>query len=376
MATFDLSVKIVTAKQKAWVVHAGNGQQHSLDFLSRKAIFLEAPQLNFENVDLKNRKQVRMALRRAQAFDKHLNTSGSVPPSAALTDYSDSVFENSSDTALVGGLSRMFGVMDKGDLIMSPGTIPGEDFNTPAIHFGEVTDKFKVKDILSGSKPKSQRVSYRKVAWLKSVPRKDITLYLDRKVGKPPALREIAIERDTEEILQHAYKSYIFENTSSSLIEASKYDGSDFMTLTDAQRLIATLVAAHHVFSGQSAPNQIPNIDDFVRNNFKDAAIDNIVVDFASPGFWRLIGASTSMAAFVGLGIAIFASDVDLQSLPKLLTIVNSASIAGEVEQDTQANMQAFVRSLDHIVLQDIRKTAHEAKQNIGLTSSVLEVGP
>lgn len=374
MTTFDLGAKVVTNLQKAWVVHAGAGLQHSVDFLQKEAVYLETPQLDLADVDLKVRGEVRRALRRAEAFDLHINTTGSSAPSKTLKDYKDDAFDESALTALSGGITRMFGVMKKGDLIMSPGIIAGESYNTPVIHFGEVISDFEVADIISGSKTKSQKVPYRKVLWLKSVPRKEISLYLDRKIGKPPALREIAIERDTEEILQHAYKSYIFENTSSGMIEASKYDGSDFITLTDSQRLIAALVAAHHVFSGQNQVAQIPDLDAFIQQNFKNAAVENIVVDFASPGFWQLIGASTSMAAFVGLGIAILTSDVDLQTLPDLLMVTNSVSPASEVEADIGENMKAFIKSLDNLELAKARATAHQAKEDIGLASSVQEM--
>lgn len=376
MTTFDLSAKVVTNNQKAWVIHAGAGQQHSADFKNKNAIFLESPYLELSDVKLNIRGEVRRALRRSQALDNHKNTFGSAMPSNLLSDYDNDVFKENAHTALAGGIARMFGLMKKGDIIMSPSILPSIDYNIPVINFGEVVSDFDTNDILSGAKPKSQMVPFRKVSWLNAVPRKDISWYLERKIGKPPALREISIDKETEEILQHTYKSYIYDNTSSGMIEASKYDGADFITLTDSQRLIAILVAAHHVFSGQQQPAQITDLDVFVRQNFKNAAVDNIVIDFASPGYWQLIGAPASMVAFVGLGIAILTSNVDLNSLPNILEVTNSVSIAGDVEDTTKDIMKAFLNSIDNLELAKARKTAHQAKDDIGLTSNVLEVAP
>lgn len=376
MVTFDLAAKVVTSQQSAWVAHAGRGMQHSHDFLTKNAVFLETPYLDLTGVDLTKRGDIRRAIRRSAAFDKHYNITGSSAPSAILSEYDDAPFDETGLTSLSGGVARMFGAMKPGDIVMSPGVLPGEEYNTPVIHFGEVQSAFELTDIISGSKSISQSVPYRKVRWLKPVPRKEISLYLDRKIGKPPALREIVIDRDTEEILQHAYPSYIFGETSSGMIEASKYDGTDFVTLTDAQRLIAAFVAAHHVFSSQMQVNQITDLDAFVRENFKNASVENIVVEFASPGFWQLVGASTSLAAFVGLGIAILTSDVDLTTLPDLLTVTNSISAPGQVEADIEENMKQFLRSIDQMQLLRAREAAQKAKEDIGLKSSVVEALP
>ncbi|MEQ8306083.1 MAG: hypothetical protein RIA09_05945 [Hoeflea sp.] len=376
MSTFDLAAKIVTTQQKAWVVHAGIAQRHSGEFLRSGVIFLETPDLDLNGVKLDNRQDVRRALRRSLALDKHYHTTGSTKPSIILGDYDGDPFDDTSLTALAGGVARMFGKIAEGDVVMSPGIIRGAEFNTPVIHFGEVVTPFDSDDVFSGNHRTSRSVPVRRVNWLSAVPRKEISLHLERKINKPPALREIAIDRETEEILQHTYKSYVFENTSSSLIEASKYDGSDFITLTNSQYLIAALVAAHYAVTNDQVTGQIPDFDAFVREHFQKAPVENIVVDFASPGSWRLIGASASMAAFVALGVAIFTSDLDLKKLSIDLTVTNSVSAQGSAELATQENMKTFLRSIDHINIKKLREQAQEGKLKIGLSSSVQQVAP
>jgi hypothetical protein len=374
MATFDLAAKIVTDANKAWVVHAGRAQQHSIDFMGRGVVFLETPSLNLLDVLLDNKLDVRRALRRSIALDTHYNTTGSAAPSASLADYDGDTFDDTKLTALAGGISRMFGQMKIGDVIISPGIIRGEVFNIPAIHFGEVVEPYDPLDVISGNHTKSRSVPVRRVKWRNAVPRKEITLQLDRKIGKPPALREIAIERDTEEILQHTYKSYVFGNTSSSLIEASRYDATDFITHANSQLFIAALVAAHHASVTNQINGPIQDFDTFVIQNFQNANIENIVIDFASPGFWRLIGASASLAAFVSLGVAIYTSELDLAQLSNDLIVTNSVSIAGNAELETQENMKTFMRSIDNMQMNKLRDSAREGRDKIGLSSSVQQV--
>lgn len=376
MPTFDISAKIVTTEQKSWVIHGGRAQQNIQDFIGRNAVFLEAPYLILEEGVTSSRTLLRSALRRAEAFYVHHNTTGSSTPSDRIEDYDSSPFEDSGKKSLAGGIGRLFGRVSKGDIVMSPGRIEGPEYSSPAIHFGEIASEFNTEDYINGSRAISQQVPIRRVNWLNTVPRKEISVYLDKKIGKPPALREIAIERDTEEILQHTYKSYIFENTSSSLIEADRYDGSDFITLTRSQHMIAALVAAHHAFSNQQHVAEITDFEAFVRTNFANAAVENIVVDFASPGFWRIIGASASMAAFVGLGIAVLASDVDLAQIGADLIVTNSISAPGQAESDVQANMKAFFSSIDNLEVSRLREIAKSAHEEIGLKSSVNQVGP
>lgn len=374
MSTFDLSAKIVTSDQNAWVVHAGRSLQHSKVFRSSQVVFLETPYLKLDDVNLDDKKEVRQALRRSEAFEKHHQTTGSSVPSAVLSDYESGVFEDSKLTALAGGIARMFGKMKVGDVVMSPGIHAGVEFNTPVIQFGEIIKDFDPQYIISGGSAKSQSVPARQVNWLRTVNRKEISLYLERKIGKPPALRNIIIEKDTEEILRHAFNSYIFENTSSGLIEAKKYDGSEFITLTQSQHLIASLVAAHHAFSGNSTEQKISNFEEFVRENFEKSSIENIIVDFSSPGYWRLVGASASMAAFVGLGVAIFTSNLDLPSLAKELVVLNTVSTPGDTEIEIQENMKTFLRSLDNLDIKKLQQTGLIGKEEIGLSSSVREL--
>lgn len=193
---------------------------------------------------------------------------------------------------------------------------------------------------------------------------------LDRKIGKPPAVREIKITRDTEDLLRLAYDLYIFDGNSSSLIYANKYDGDDFVILNNSSEIIAFLVAAHAEFSQADGPSKISDIAVFTRNHFRQAAIDNIEVNFASPGHWRIIGATASLAAFVALGVAVFTSGQAASHLLNGIQVVNSVAPDDATAQQLQDSMNLLLRSIDKLELQSVLNSAKEAREQIGLNSS------
>lgn len=371
MPTFDIGAKLVTSQQKAWVVHAGRSRQDFPDFESSNKVYLEVPYLQLENQAINNRSTIRQAIRRSEAWLRHHQTFGSAAPSTTLSDYSDTVFEDSALTALTGSVSRLFGQVRAGDLVVSPGRDVQDGLRRSVLLIGEIVGDFDATSVHNGSRDQTQQVLFRNVKWLTKIARRDISLHLEGKIGKPPAVRQIIIDRDTEELLSYAYKSYIFDGSSSSLVRGERYDGEDFVVLNQSSDLIALLVAAHAVFDGAHEPHPITNLALFTRENYRKSAIDNIVVDFASPGHWRIIGASATLAAFVGLGIAVFTSGLSAQDLLQGIDVTNSVSAATAQDASVAESMNLFLNSIDYLELQNAIDIANDAKDKIGLRSTV-----
>lgn len=373
--TFDIAAKLVSPSMRAWVVHAGRSQLNYKDFAQEKLVFLEAPYIQLNKKTLATRTGIRQALRQSIAWRKHAETAGSQVPSQKLSDYSDAVFHDHTLQALSGSISRLYGQAKAGDIVIVPGRDIHEGISRPIIRIGEIASEFNPQDIYSGGRLANQSVPVRRVKWLNLVPRKNVSLHLERKIGKPPAVREIKIEKDTEELLKHAFESYVFEGNSSGLVIADKYDGSDFITLNKSSELIAFLVSAHAVFvKGVSTPQKIHSTQDFTAQYFKHASIENIEVDFASPGYWRIIGATVSLAAFVALGVAVFSSGLSADTLIKGIEVTNSVSPTDPTAKALEDSMNLFLKSVDKLELEKAVKSAIEAKQVIGLQSSAKPV--
>lgn len=367
---FDIAAKLVSASQRAWVVHAGRARVNYGDFKDNGIVFLEAPYLRLENNIVKSKSNLRRAIRRSVAWRKHAETTGSQAPSEILSDYNSGTFKESELQSLSGSVSRIYGLAKKGDLVIVPGREIFDGLSQPVIRFGEITTDFDPSETYSGGKLASQSVPLRRVRWLKVVPRRSISFNLERRIGKPPAVREIKIDRDNEELLKHAYESYIFEGNSSSLVTADKYDARDFVLLNQSSELIAFLVSAHAVITQNGKPGDITDIRAFTEKHFQEAPIANIEVDFASPGHWRIVGATVSLAVFVSLGVAVFASGMSTDDLKAGIEVENSVSPGDGTAKDLQASMNILLDSVGKLQLEKATGTAKKAKDVIGLKSA------
>lgn len=371
---FDIAAKLVSPSQRAWVVHAGRARVNYRDFVDNGIVFLEAPYLRLENNIVRSKSNLRRAIRRSVAWRKHAETTGSQAPSNTLADYDSGTFKETDLQSLSGSVSRLYGLAKKGDLVIVPGRDIYDDVSQPVIRFGEIISDFDFSETYSGGKLTSQSVPLRKVRWLTVVPRKSISFDLEKRIGKPPAVREIKIDRDNEELLKHAYESYIFEGNSSSLVTADKYDARDFVLLNHSSELIAFLVSAHAVISQRGDPGAIKDIRAFTEQYFHEAPIENIEVDFASPGYWRIAGATVSLAAFVSLGIAVFSSGSSSAGLKGGIEVVNSASPGDGTAKDLEESMNILLESVGKLQLEKATETARKAKDTIGLKSSTKPV--
>lgn len=372
---FDIAAKLVPPTQRAWVIHAGRARINYDDFAQNNVVFLEAPYLRLEDNVVRSKTNLRRAIRRSIAWRKHAETTGSAQPSDLLKDYDDGTFKEPELQTLSGSVSRLYGQAKVGDLVIVPGRDIHEGMSRQVIRFGEIVTAFDASQTHSGGRLASQSVPFRQVRWLKVVPRRELSAHLERRIGKPPAVREIKIDRDSEELLKHAYDSYIFEGNSSSLVVADKYDAPDFVVLNRSSDLIAFLVSAHAKLSqADGSKLEIHDIDAFTAQYFKDAAIENIEVNFASPGHWRIVGATVSLAAFVALGVAVFTSGLPATVLASGIEVVNSVSPADTTAQHLEDSMNLLLKSVDKLQLQKAADIANNAKEVIGLQSSTKPV--
>jgi hypothetical protein len=135
------------------------------------------------------------------------------------------------------------------------------------------------------------------------------------------------------------------------------------------------LVSAHAAFvKGTKPAGQITDIEKFTEQFFKQASVENIEVDFASPGYWRIIGATVSLAAFVGLGVAVLSSGLSANDLALGIEVTNSVSPADPTAKAMEDSMNMFLQSVDRLELDKAVKSATDAKQIIGLQSSTKPV--
>lgn len=110
---FDIAAKLVSPSQRAWVVHAGRARVNYRDFSDNGIVFLESPYLRLENHIVRSKSNLRRAIRRAVAWRKHAETTGSSVPSEILSDYDADTFKETDLQSLSGSINRLYGLAKK-----------------------------------------------------------------------------------------------------------------------------------------------------------------------------------------------------------------------------------------------------------------------
>lgn len=373
MVKFDLALKVVRSDQKAYVVHAGRARRNFSQFHEESAAFLEIPGLSLTDVNLKIRFQIRQAIRRWIAVSRYLDDPESHnKPSSLLKNYPKEVFKEAYFTKLAGSIAALYGKAKVGDIIITPGFETVEGYKTAVVLFGEITSDFVAENSTNCGGKFSQGLPYRAIKWKNVVRRKNISPAVDAHISRPPAVREIKIGEKTEEILGFTYENYVFESSSASKIEARKYDASKFPDFVDVNGLIAFFIAAYTAIEANKMREiRIDEINAFTREYFHQTGIENIKLDFASPGFWRIVGGGAVLATFVSLSLAAFSGQTDLSKADIGIEITNSVASPTEDDRKMQESINILFRSLDIKQKKEIQERVKRAESTIGLKSSV-----
>lgn len=370
MTKFDIATKIVSSTQRAFVVHAGRERRNHSHFTDESIAFLEIPGFELTPEIARSRSLLRRAMRRQIAREEYGNNPIGERPASDLNAYSGDVLQDGSLTRTVASIHALYSRMKPGDIVITPGFEQIGKYRRPIVNFGEIASAFSANDIFNGPTASSDRVPFRKVKWLNTIPRREIPPQLELRIGRPPAVRQIEITEETERLLDFTYSNYIYENGSSSLIEASRYTGEKFGLLNDSSRLIEILAAAY-AYASQPTTHRIDDIKAFRQRYFAASGVENIVVDFSSPGHWRIIGGTATLGAFVALGVAILTSNVPVGALQAGVTVTNSASASQEEPQRIEDSMNIFLKSLTVEELEEIKEDAVKASEEIGFKSRV-----
>ncbi len=333
--------------------------------------FLELPGIELTSEIARSRTQLRRALRRQQAKERFISTSGSVRPPEDLTAYSGEPLEDGGLTRLVASIYALYSRMRPGDIVITPGFELVGKYRRPIVHFGEITSDFDPNDIFAGPTASSDKVPFRRVKWLNKVQRRELPPALEVRIGRPPAVRQIEITDETAPLLDFTYSNYIFDSGSSSLVEASRYTGEKFGALNDSSRLIELLTAAYAYAQTGGQQAHIGDLRSFRNEYFARSGVENIQIEFASPGFWRIIGGTATLGAFVALGITLLSSGIAADALQDGIVVMNSASASVQESKEIQDSMNIFLDSLTQEQLKELQEDATRAKDEIGLTSPV-----
>lgn len=275
--TIDLHAKRIAPDADIWIVHSGRNSQ-LLDFFEQnQLVVLEYPGLDLQPQVLGDDAAIRQRLRRSQAIraNKGLTRSDGTP--ILLTQFRDTP---DTDVAVALRTVRHLTTrMKPGDLVVAPGK-----GSQSRVLFGEVDGMFDPSLTTRTPGISYADVPARSVRWLSTKNlKRDLPPYLQRYFEKPPAIARVPRDRFSENFYDHAYKSYIKDNTSWAVIDAPQYNGTDLRATIEPTSLVVfavALIAAAESGDDYSTLNYSQIIDKY----YDVSAFEKLAVSYNSPG--------------------------------------------------------------------------------------------
>ncbi|MGL3106585.1 hypothetical protein [Bradyrhizobium sp. BR 1432] len=366
--TLDLKFRVVPADRQVFIAFPGKGYGLYSTFHKLDRIFPQLPGLElFAGRPFSEQPEILARIARARRLRNwHRSKRQSDPPSRRLSEY-DRV-----DAGLYthkGVLAGFFERAKKGDLVVVP---PGELVGHVLI--GELQDApEKFENIEIPELFDRDEVPTRKVKWLASTPKADLSLGMLRRFPKPNAFT--TLDREFyQEIFSLAYGSYSLEDLYVSRFDVTE---ADFSTIDDyrIQQLFNAVAAMsqQHNLGTSGAREAVHDADgwDGIIDLLTDHSyIPDLSVNINSPGSLTLSCQRTVplvVAALIALSsLGAMASWTAAQA--ETITIKNSAAPAGDsctadVAQETleQLKLMGYAR------WQNLCKKIAETKVNTGL---------
>ncbi|WP_156635559.1 hypothetical protein [Methylobacterium sp. Leaf123] len=365
MIEVDIKTKIISSKQKLWVIYSGTRRQYYDQFYRDNVVFLDYPELRLSRSDPGDKAIVRQHVRMSNAFDQYERSNFSEnPPSGHLKDYSNEPFSEHSSRVKASNIRRMFFDLEVGDLIM----VPGGPFDS--ILFGEVAEPFDPNLLIRAKSRKSERkVQGRRVAWTRAdAMRASIPHDLQKYFQKPPAISRVPRDLSTERLYGFAYESYVLRDLSFQLFDAPGYSGKDPRGTEDINQLVSYLIAAYEAIDrGEIVDFANLEWDDAIDKYYNEELVLSYEQVFRSPGHLALMAAAASLAAFVGAGVSVSISRYAANDLKNGISITNSENTTktSAVEKDTEKKINFLMNSLGEDRIKKMKKKGKNGNRKL-----------
>lgn len=275
--TLDLHARRIENDASIWIVHSGRNSQLLDFFESNNLVLLEYPGLDLRPQIVSDEAAIRQRLRRSQVIraNKGLTRQDGTP--ILLQQFPDNPDK---DVAVaLRTVLHLTTRMKSGDLVIAPGK-----GSQSRVLFGEVNGAFDPNLSVRSPGITYADVPARSVRWLNTKRlKRDLPPSLQRYFEKPPAIARVARDQFSERFYDHAYRSYIKQDTSWAVIDAPTYDGTDLRATIEPTSLVVfavSLLCAEESgddYSGLSYDQIVAKYYD-VENFYK------LAVSYSSPG--------------------------------------------------------------------------------------------
>jgi hypothetical protein len=360
----DLDTKVISSKQKIWVVHAGTDKRLLRDFNDKNIVALEFPGLDLDVNVLRNPVMLRQRIRYSEALKRArgLTNAGGGTITRAL--YSGAPANDTTIPLRV--IRHMFHNMNAGDLVITP----TGGLHEPVI-FGEVRAPFNPNEKVRLSRYNFADANARGVRWLDTnATLADIPYAISDRIRRPPAVRQLARDKSTERLFDFAYKSYIKAGEGWSLISAPGYGGADPLALVAPTELVAFCVALYNA-SKMSANISSLSFDQIIAQYYDASDVERFGSKFASPGRFSFLSSDAALSVYVTAAVAalVLGASAFGSAQRPTVEIQNTAGGADTEISQSQMQLNYALNALGDAALKEALEKADTSRRQVNLKS-------
>ena len=312
-------IKQISSGIKIFILHAGKGRKFFNIFKQNNVVFLNISDLKLTTNDFEDINSLKRKI--SQACFKDGDVRGLI--------------------SLTGSISTLYNVAKVGDLIIIPNYGYYEKFL-----IGEIISDFDSSDIFI-SQQMNLRVPFRRVKWLPlplNANKKNLSHDLGILLGNQKAIIEISEENQKEEILNLAYKKYIYKDISKSYISGSNYNGHNI------EGIIQTLQALKRIAEIIDPDNTL-----------------EIRINFNSPGGFSIKGKKKTalLTAVIFSGALSGASLINVNQDIEQVEDLSESTTTQDIKEDICSDR--MMATLDPEKYNEICQYVLDANSNINL---------
>jgi hypothetical protein len=365
-------IQLLREDVKVWLVYAGTQRRFFEDFRASNSIFLNIPGFDAFAETFNSDEGTRQHLAMSDAVSSFIRGQTNVPPSRNAGTYNPYPYQaGSSDArsfaAELGNIHRMFVEALPGDLVISPAQGHFEPFL-----IGEVVGGWSKAHDLVVARLQGETVPTRRVRWLNvALARRDFSVRTSKRLQNRHAIT-LLDEDYYADVFDTVYPSYAWRGRSKLDLFGDGYSGKDPMQPFLAAKLLKYVIASVFAYTDARMDQfQAMEIDDAIAAFYDEALIEDLHLNFNSPGKFSVISRRGALSVLAATGLLVATGEVlgEFEGQKQQAAEQVNGSVSGNGQGDANQEVDNYLQSMDSVRWKHVQnELGGPANQSLGLS--------
>lgn len=369
----DLGIKFLPEEMNVYVVHSGKGRARLKAFGYLNKIFLDLPGLRLSENVFNDPELLVRHIRMSEAISdwRRQNRNSEVPLPPPVRRPSHYPLPTSpNDKQRIGykrsAIQSFYGEIEKGDLIIVPGITAYEPFLA-----GFVTQHANLRETITLDELLDDPFPSRSVEWFDhDVTKKSLSSTLSLEFEKRKVVNQIDLHEHGPEIFTALFGAYVHGDSAGLDVFCPRYRGRNPLETVPVQELIAFFVAAHEmVENGQTDQLAELSFGEIISSYYGEDFVASLEHEFHSPGHFRVITRSKSLALVLSAGIALATAGCYDENSVKDISVTKSENQPLS-EEEILKTLAPVIQHISPKTRKEVEQKGHAAVDDVGARTS------